>query len=291
MQAATDQQADHLQGGAPLSGARLVPILAGGGTRLPAHVGVLRTLDELGVISTHLVGVSGGSIVAGLRAAGWSTEAMQELATSVDFRRFRELDLWQLLFRGGLSSGDGFEHWMDRQLDGARFEDLALDLHVVATDVLSGEPVIFDRARAPRMRVAQAIRCSMGIPLLFAYKEYEGRLLIDGSILAEEALRQDWANDGTPLCSFRLRARPGGTRSRRHLPLPDYLQALIRTFMTSLSHEFVQDAFWNATVIIDTNDISPLEFGLGPEVKHELYRLGYETTRTILPLKMARYGV
>lgn len=272
------------------SARRLVPILAGGGTRLPAHVGVLRALDELGVISTHLVGVSGGSIVAGLRAAGWSTEAMKTLATEVDFRQFRGLDLWQLLFRGGLSSGDGFEHWMDRQLNGARFEDLALDLHVVATDVLSGEPVIFDRARTAEMRVAQAIRYSMGIPLLFAYKEHAGRVLIDGSILAEEALRQDWAGDGTPLCSFRLRASPSGAPARHPLGLSDYLQALIRTFMTSLSHEFVQDAFWNATIIIDTNGISPLEFGLSPATKLELYRLGYETTRAILPIKMARHA-
>ena len=41
----------------------IVPILAGGGTRLPAHIGVLQALDDLRIDFTHLVGVSGGSII------------------------------------------------------------------------------------------------------------------------------------------------------------------------------------------------------------------------------------
>nr|WP_206171836.1 patatin-like phospholipase family protein [Thiorhodococcus mannitoliphagus] len=42
-------------------GLRVVPILAGGGTRLPVHVGVLKALEDLGVVTEHIVGVSGGA--------------------------------------------------------------------------------------------------------------------------------------------------------------------------------------------------------------------------------------
>ncbi len=272
---------------------KIVPILAGGGTRLPAHVGVIQALEELGVVTEHIVGVSGGSIVAGLRAAGWSAAAMKDLAVRVDFRQFRDFSLYQLLFHGGLSSGDGFERWMDDRLEGACFRDLKLNLHVVATDVRTGAPVIFDRDHTPAMRVSQAIRYSMGIPLLFAYKEHDQHLMVDGSILSEDALRRDWALDGTPTCCFRLRAseRAAQPFARRWFPLPDYLQMLMRAFMTSLSHEYVQDAFWNSTVVIDTNGISPLEFRLAPEIKRELFRLGHETTLRIFPGKMRRFAV
>ena len=270
---------------------KIVPILAGGGTRLPAHVGVIQALDELDAVGDHIVGVSGGGIVAGLRAAGWSAEAMKTLALGVDFRRFRDFSLYQLLFHGGLSSGDGFERWMDEQLRGARFEDLPLNLHVVATDVRNGAPVVFDREQHPGMRVSQAIRYSMGIPLLFAYKEHNQHLMVDGSILSEDALRCDWARDGTPSCCFRLRAGASASRpERRHwIPLPDYLLMLIRAFMTSLSREFIQDAFWNSTVVIDTDGVSPLEFKLALETKLALYRAGYETTLRIFPEKMRRF--
>lgn len=269
---------------------QIVPILAGGGTRLPAHVGVIQALDELGVIGGHIVGVSGGSIVAGLRAAGWSAAAMQALALSVDFRQFRDFSVYQLLFHGGLSSGDRFERWMDTQLQGARFQDLPMTLHVVATDVRNGSPVVFNREQQPDMRVSQAIRYSMGIPLLFAYKEHNQHLMIDGSILSEDALRRDWSGKGIPSCCFRLRANSSvAPPQRRWLPLADYLQMLIRAFMTSLSHEFVQDAFWNSTVVIDTNGITPLEFNLTVQKKLELYQAGYNTTHRIFPDKMQRF--
>nr|WP_240905969.1 patatin-like phospholipase family protein [Thiorhodococcus mannitoliphagus] len=212
---------------------------------------------------------------------------MKDLASGVDFRQFRDFSLYQLFFHGGLSSGDGFERWMDERLEGACFEDLRLDLHVIATDVRTGAPVIFDRASHPRMPVSQSIRYSIGIPLLFAYREHDHDLMIDGSILSEDALRRDWAKDGTPICCFRLRANPdaGQSRARRWL-LPDYLQLLMRAFMTSLSREFIQDAFWNSTIVIETNGVSPLEFRLTPETKLKLFQQGYDTTLKIFPIKI-----
>jgi len=43
---------------------KIVPILAGGGTRLPAHLGVLQALKKLQIQFDNIVGVSGGSIIA-----------------------------------------------------------------------------------------------------------------------------------------------------------------------------------------------------------------------------------
>ena len=78
---------------------RLVPVLAGGGTRLPAHVGVLAALDELGIRYTQLVATSGGSIVAALHAAGWPPARLLDLALDVDFARFRGRSLIELVWR------------------------------------------------------------------------------------------------------------------------------------------------------------------------------------------------
>ena len=177
----------------------MVPILAGGGTRLPAHVGILQALSDMGIKVDHLVGVSGGSIVASLWAKGWTIEEMKQLSLDVKFTQFREFNLRQLLFHGGLSSGDIFENWMNDQLDNATFTELEHDLHIVATDVRTGSPVIFDKENTPDFCVATAVRYSMGIPLLFAFKEYKNHLMTDGSILSEDALRRDWTGNGTPI--------------------------------------------------------------------------------------------
>lgn len=267
----------------------IVPVLAGGGTRLSAHVGILQGLADLGIGYSHLVGVSGGSIVAALAASGWEIPDILKVAKEVDFARFRGRSLLRLARQGGLSTGDKFESWLDECLEGKVFEDLTHDLHVIATDVRSQGPVIFDRERTPSFNVASAVRCSMGIPLLFTFKILDDKWLVDGSILAEDALRRDWAGDQSPVILFRLRSSQDGRRSEKRplFPLPLYLVLLIRTFLTTISREYVHDLYWLRTLIVETGDVSPLEFDLTVQQKEELYHSGYQTVLQFLPRKLA----
>ncbi len=267
---------------------KMIPVLAGGGTRLPAHVGILTALEQMGYEMPRLVGVSGGSIVAALYAQGRDTDYLKHLAYDVDFRQFRGFSLKKLVFSGGLSSGEGFEQWLDGQLEGATFAELERDLHVVATDVRSGQPVIFDRQRSPGLRVARAVRFSMGIPLLFTFEKYRHHLMVDGSILAEDALYHAWSDDDTPVVYFRLRStrEASQVKESRIFPLPAYLTMLIRTFMTSISREYISDSYWRSTVVIETGDISPIEFGLSTEQKEQLFRQGLETVQEVIPMKL-----
>ncbi|URI06821.1 patatin-like phospholipase family protein [Aquincola tertiaricarbonis] len=269
---------------------RLVPVLAGGGTRLPAHVGVLTALHRMNVELPRLVGVSGGSIVAALHAAGWSPERLRTLALDIEFSRFKGFSLYQLFFHGGLTSGDTFERWLDDLLGGVCFKDLPLDLAVVATDVRRSEPVVFDREHTPDYRVARAVRHSMGIPLLFAFQPHGDKLLVDGSILSEDALHRDWAGDNTPVCLFRLRGEraPSDDEAppRRPLfPLPGYILMLIRTFMTTISREFVNARHWPRTVVVDVGRHSPVNFKLTRADKEDLFQRGLGTVMEVLPMK------
>ena len=63
------------------------------------------------------------------------------------------------------------------------------------------------------------------------------------------------------------------------------MQMLIRSFMTTISREFINDAFWSTTITVDTADISPVEFDLTIEQKLLLMDRGYQTTAEIFPLK------
>jgi len=273
-----------------LSPDEIIPVFAGGGTRLPAYVGVLRALEQLPVQIRRIVGTSGGSVVAALYCAGLSVDQLQRLSLDVDFSQFRGFSLASLIRRGGLSSGERFERWLDEQLQGATFRDLPIDLHVVATDVFSQQPVVFDRENTPDFNVAAAVRCSIGIPLFFTYRPFGEKLLVDGSILAEDALRQDWGGNGVPLMFFRLRATHSRSETfrNRFFPLPEYILMLIRTFLTSLSREYVADLYWSKTLLIKTEEFSPLEFSLSRPAKDRLYQLGYQTTIDYLPLKLGR---
>lgn len=265
----------------------IVPIFSGGGTRLPCYVGILMALQDLGLHFNSLVGVSGGSIVAAMVAAGKSVEQMRALALHTDFKQFRGFSLMNLIRTGGLSSGDNFERWMDLQLSGARFADLALDLHVLATDINGGGPVIFNKENTPDMKVSQAVRYSMSIPLLFSFKTFENHVMADGVILAEDALHQDWSRREVPVVCFRLKSEGEDKPiSRRRLfPLVSYILMLIQTFMNAMSREYVHAQYWHNTVLINTGDVSSVDFSLPTEKKQALLQQGYDTTVAVIPRK------
>jgi len=272
---------------------RIVPIFSGGGTRLSAHIGILKALQDLNIHFDTLVGVSGGSIVASLYAKGFTIEQMKQLAVDTDFKQFTEFSLWRLLREGGLSSGNVFEAWIDAQLEGATFKDLPMALTILATDVNGGGPVLFGKDNTPDMKVSEAVRYSMSIPLIFSFKPFKEHLLVDGAILSEDALFEDWQKDGTPTVCFRLQSAPQkrAVIKKSVLLLPQYVSMLIRTFMTAISREYVNAKYWHNTVVVNTGDISAVDFSLSPEVKHQLFELGYHTTKEFLPKKCTQLNL
>jgi NTE family protein len=272
---------------------RIVPVLAGGGTRLAAHVGVLSALADMDIGYDHIVGVSGGSTVASLAAIGKPMAEIKAILRDVNFAHYRGYSLINLILHGGLSTGKRFEQWMDTQLGSVRFRDLDKNLHVVATDVRSGRPVVFNRATSPDMPVARAVLYSISIPLIFPFHHHGEHVLVDGSILAEDSLFQDWAGDLTPVVCFRLRDKriAAAHPARKILPVADYMFMLVRTFMSTISREYLSESLWVNTVLIETEGMSPLEFNMTQAQKQSLFDLGYATTREFLPAKLARAGM
>tara|TARA_R110002126_G_scaffold10245_26_gene46534 strand:- start:1935 stop:2762 length:828 start_codon:yes stop_codon:yes gene_type:complete len=267
----------------------IVPILSGGGTRLSCYIGILQALQEQGLKFRHIVGVSGGSIVAALYAAGWNLQQMHQLAMTTDFRQFRGLSITKLVRLGGLSDGNAFESWLDKILEGKRFVDLQLDLHVLATDIQGGGPVVFSRQLTPNLKVSQAIRFSMSIPLFFSFKRFEHHVMTDGVILSEDALHRDWSEQGLPLVCFRLKSEADSKpiAPSRYFPVLSYIYMLIQTFMNAISREYVHAEYWHNTIVVNTGVISSVNFDMTIQQKQWLYDIGYQTAVDIVPVKLA----
>jgi len=80
-------------------------------------------------------------------------------------------------------------------LGGRTFSNLNVDFHVIATDVRTGKPVVFSKATHPDMPIALAVRFSLSVPILFSLKKHGEHLIVDGSILSEDALLRNWPRD------------------------------------------------------------------------------------------------
>ncbi|MCU9532227.1 patatin-like phospholipase family protein [Pseudomonas mosselii] len=183
-------------------------VLSGGAARGLAHIGVLKALEEQGVRIDAIAGTSMGAVVGGLYASGYSIAELENLATTLDwqqalsdapprkdvpFRRKQDdrdfLVKQKLSFRDdgslglplGVIQGQNLALLLESKLahtaDIRDFDKLPIPFRAVATDITSGEKVIFRRGHLP-----QVIRASMSIPAVFAPVELDGRLLVDGGM-------------------------------------------------------------------------------------------------------------
>jgi NTE family protein len=149
--------------------------LGGGFARGFAHLGVLQVLEQNRIPISHIAGTSVGSILGAAYASGAPLARIIDTCRTL---RFRDIARWRVS-RLGLASNQRLENLIERVFDSRRFEDLRIPLAVVATDLTSGEPVIFTQGN-----LVDAIRASCAFPGLFEPVEIGTRCLADGGLVA-----------------------------------------------------------------------------------------------------------
>jgi NTE family protein len=149
--------------------------LGGGFARGFAHLGVLQVLEQNRIPISHIAGTSVGSILGAAYASGAPLARIIDTCRTL---RFRDIARWRVS-RLGLASNQRLEILIERVFDSRRFEDLRIPLAVVATDLTSGEPVVFTQGN-----LVDAIRASCAFPGLFEPVEIGTRCLADGGLVA-----------------------------------------------------------------------------------------------------------
>jgi len=149
--------------------------LGGGFARGYAHLGVLRTLRENAIPVTSIAGSSIGSILGAAYASGVPLPRIISKCREI---RFRDFARWRVS-RYGLASNERLGALVQKLFGTKQFEDLILPLAIVATDLGTGDPVVFRQGN-----LAQAIRASCAFPGLFEPVQIGTRCLADGGIVA-----------------------------------------------------------------------------------------------------------
>lgn len=149
--------------------------LGGGFARGFAHLGVLQVLEQNQIPISHIAGTSVGSILGAAYASGAPLARIMETCRTI---RFRDIARWRVS-RLGLASNQRLGDLIRRVFDSRQFEDLRIPLAVVATDLASGEPVVFTQGD-----LVDAIRASCAFPGLFEPVEIGTRCLADGGLVA-----------------------------------------------------------------------------------------------------------
>lgn len=149
--------------------------LGAGGFRGFAHIGVIRSLEKHGIPIDYLSGTSIGAWVGASYAIFKDSEKLEKDLTA------KPRENWPILldfsWTGGFISGQKFVKFLESSLDGHDFSSLKIPLKIVATDLVTGQPHIFESGN-----VAQAVRASTSIPLVFKPLSYNNELLVDGGL-------------------------------------------------------------------------------------------------------------
>jgi len=146
-------------------------VLGGGGAKGAASVGVLKYIEASEVPIDMVVGTSIGSIVGGLYAVGYRSEELDSM--------FRHQD-WLKMGMGSLM-GDSIVRvlrGMAEEYGNVNFDSLPKPFRCVAVDMKSMKEVVLREGD-----LAQAMRASMAIPVVFKPVKIDGRRLIDGGVL------------------------------------------------------------------------------------------------------------
>lgn len=255
-------------------------VFQGGGVKGIGLVGALRKVEEGNVEFDGLAGTSAGAIVAGLFAAGYSTEQLRQVLLETDFAtlldppRFKSLQLWR---RYGIYKGQKLYRWLYelfKQKGVVKMEDLKKhDLKIIAADVRTKSILVFDRKSYPSLEIAEAIRMSLSIPLFFEAYRHGQSIVVDGGLLTNYPL---WvfADRKEPTIGFKLISKgtaiPEAPRS-----FPHFLVSLVSTMLEAHDKEDEKTLDWAYTIHIPTYDIATTDFSLSREKKELLYQAGY----------------
>lgn len=166
-------------------------VLAGGGSFGAIQVGMLQSLAAHGIAADMVVGSSVGALNGAFYAGDPSVKGMARLAEI--WRGLRRHDVFPITWRTMLGflwrrdfliTHDGIRKLIDDHIPYSRLEQAPLPMHVVTTNIITGDSVVFSEGPA-----SEAIVASTAIPGAFSPIHYQDYYLADGAISSNTPVR------------------------------------------------------------------------------------------------------
>ena len=271
--------------------------LCGGGVRGIAHVGVMKALEEAGLLIhiKEVIGISAGAFFSLLWILDYTVAQIEQLSLELDFTKLRNIQPETVLsfpLTFGLDDGQGIEKLIGSVLKQkglspeATFEQVAVKypkhLRCFATELQTSKVREFSTVKTPKTSVKFAIRASMSLPLFYTpvKEESTGALLMDGALLNnlplvflnEYEIRETWGV---------LFAIEQGTKIA---PVDDIMELIRYIYDSSKVMKSVPyiDKFSDRLILIPTNEFSALNFEEPREERKKLIDRAHDLTKKFI---------
>lgn len=301
-------------------------VLEGAGVRGIAYAGSIRYLEETKMLAgiKKVGGTSAGAIAALAIAIGYNATEIEDLISNTKLQKFND---GKFFFIGGIARlnkrygwyrGKAFTRWLENVIQNKTgnaeitFRELHQrgfkDLYVTGSSLNHQQLLVFSHESYPEMKVKDAVRISMSIPLYFeaVLIDSAGHVLSKPSQSNDHHLVVDGGFTGNfPIAIFDSIQVHNGQTTRvanpktlglridtpeqiRYdslglglAPIPisrfrNYMSAFYNYVIENLNRNTLTAADWNRTVSISSGSIGPKIKRLTPEEKKLLVTNGYE---------------
>ena len=312
-------------------------VFEGAGIRGLAYAGALKELESQNmlILVERVGGTSAGAITALAVSLGYSGQELEELIYNTDFQRFND---GRFIFIGGISRttkrfgwyrGEKITRWIGSIIEkktgnaDITFQELHQqgykDLYITGTSLNQQKLLVFSHHNYPHMRVKDAVRISISIPLYYSAVciDKEGRVLkqkkstscdnvmVDGGIVGNfpihifDSTRQE--NEGSvrianqQTLGFRIDSESQiqfDAEGQGLAPVTignfrDYTGAFYLYVLESLNRSSLTEEDWARTVSISSADIGPRVKRLNKKQKELLIENGRKAVARFLEVAEA----
>jgi NTE family protein len=274
-------------------------VFEGSGIRGIAFCGSITEMETRNLMKhvEKVGGTSAGAIMAMAISLGYSGTEIQGIIGGTNFKKFND---GRYIFMGGINRtnkyfgwyrGNRFEKWLDEVIErktgdpDITFEELYnkgfRDLYITGTCLNKQELVYFSRFTYPKMRIKDAVRISMSVPIYFeaVFINANGKIIrhphqkqgldvmIDGGLIGNFPICMfDSAGKSNPYTvGFRIDSdkqinNDKGDKAIAPLPVTNfnqYLGALYNMTIENLNRQPLTADDWQRTVSVSDGSIGP----------------------------------
>lgn len=156
---------------------KVAVLLSAGAAKGFAHLGVLKAFEEAKVPIDLIIGTSMGSLVGACYSIVPKADYWIKKLTEVSFFELVGIKDFKINPRG-MITGSSLQHYIEKHLGISTFKDSVIPLIINSADLISNKSVRFTKGS-----VADAVRASAGLPLIFDVVRQKNRLLVDGFVI------------------------------------------------------------------------------------------------------------
>lgn len=260
-------------------------VFSGGGVKGYSFIGCLKALEELNIIENikAISSTSIGSLFSILYIIGYNSSELEQIFENIDFNTLQNFEFLNFKNNFGFDNGEKIIKFISILIKEKNydpnitflelFEKTNINFIVTGTNISKQKIVYFNYEKYPNMKILQALRISISIPIVYDYVKFEDDIYVDGGLL-----------DDYPIDYFRKEASQtigflmyDYSETLKIEKLDEYLYSFLFCLLKKVN-KLKKKIYKKNTILIKQNKIGAIDFNITNEQKKELFKLGYDST-------------